>query len=55
MERKRQLKLGAIIDGVGWNYMGWRHADMPADASENIDFYIQKAKEPKKLNLICFF
>ncbi len=30
MTNKKQLKIGAIIDGVGWNYMGWRHPDMPA-------------------------
>ncbi len=41
---KKQLKLGGNIDGVGWNYMGWRHSDMPANASESIDYYVQKAK-----------
>jgi FMN-dependent oxidoreductase (nitrilotriacetate monooxygenase family) len=41
----RKLKLGGIIDGVGWNYTGWRHPDMPADASENIDYYVQKAMQ----------
>nr|WP_245406467.1 MULTISPECIES: NtaA/DmoA family FMN-dependent monooxygenase [unclassified Peribacillus] len=39
----RKLKLGGIIDGVGWNYFGWRHPDIPANASENIDFYVEKA------------
>lgn len=38
------LKLAANIDGLGWNYVGWQHPDMPADASENIDFYIEQAK-----------
>ncbi|SNT51797.1 FMN-dependent oxidoreductase, nitrilotriacetate monooxygenase family [Bacillus sp. OK838] len=40
---ERKLKLGGIIDGVGWNYFGWRHPDIPANASENIDFYVEKA------------
>lgn len=44
MTEKKQLKIGGIIDGVGFNYMGWRHPDMPANASENIDYYVQKAK-----------
>lgn len=44
MKEKKQLKIGANIDGVGWNYMGWRHPDMPANASESIDYYVQKAK-----------
>jgi len=36
--------MGAVLDGLGWNYMAWQHPDMPADASENIDFYIQQAQ-----------
>lgn len=53
MER-RKLKLGGIIDGVGWNHTGWRHPDIPADASENVDFYVQKAiqLEQGKFDLI---
>lgn len=41
MERK--LKLGGIIDGVGWSHFGWRHPDIPANASENINYYVEKA------------
>jgi FMN-dependent oxidoreductase (nitrilotriacetate monooxygenase family) len=44
MKDKKKLKLAANIDGPGWNFVGWQHPDMPADASENIDFYIQQAK-----------
>ncbi|MGG4404068.1 NtaA/DmoA family FMN-dependent monooxygenase [Paenibacillus amylolyticus] len=44
MKEKRQLKIGGTIDGVGWNYIGWRHPDMPANASESIEYYVQKAK-----------
>ncbi len=32
MEGKK-LKLGGIIDGVGWNYTGWKHPDIPEKAS----------------------
>ncbi|WP_348619728.1 NtaA/DmoA family FMN-dependent monooxygenase [Paenibacillus polymyxa] len=42
---ERKLKIGGIIDGVGWNYTGWRHPAVPADASENIDYYVQKARQ----------
>ncbi len=42
--KRKKLKLAANIDGLGWNYVGWQHPDMPSDASENIDFYIQQAK-----------
>jgi len=44
MKTRKKLKLAANIDGPGWNFVGWQHPDMPADASENIDFYIQQAK-----------
>ncbi|MFT2011090.1 NtaA/DmoA family FMN-dependent monooxygenase [Pontibacter sp. 13R65] len=44
MENRKKLKLAANIDGLGWNFVGWQHYDMPADASENIDFYIQQSK-----------
>lgn len=32
------------MDGLGWNHMAWQHPDMPSDASENIDFYVQQAQ-----------
>lgn len=32
------------MDGLGWNHMAWQHPEMPADASENIDFYIEQAQ-----------
>lgn len=44
MNQRKKLKLAAIIEGTGWNYTAWQHPDMPADASENIDFYVQQAK-----------
>lgn len=43
------------MDGVGWNYVGWQHPDMPADASENIDFYIQQAKLAESGKFDTFF
>jgi FMN-dependent oxidoreductase (nitrilotriacetate monooxygenase family) len=44
MSNRKKLKLAANIDGPGWNFTGWQHPDIPADASENIDFYIKQAK-----------
>ena len=44
MSDKKKLKLAANIDGTGWNFVGWQHPDMPSDASENIDFYVQQAQ-----------
>lgn len=54
MTKRKQLKMGVIIDGVGWSYFGWRHPDMPSDASESFDYYKQKAQksEAGKFDLI---
>lgn len=55
MNNRKKLKLAATIDGVGWNYVGWQHPDMPSDASENIDFYIQQAKLAESGKFDTFF
>lgn len=44
MAGNKKLKMGAVLEGLGWNFTGWRHPDMPVDASENIDHYVQQAK-----------
>jgi FMN-dependent oxidoreductase (nitrilotriacetate monooxygenase family) len=44
MKHRKQLKLGAVIEGTGWNHSSWRHPAIPADAGENIDFYVQQAQ-----------
>ena len=41
---KRQLKLGAMIHGVGHGWGEWRHPDALADASVNFAFYKQQAQ-----------
>ena len=55
MNNRKKLKLAATIDGVGWNYVGWQHPNMPSDASENIDFYIQQAKLAESGKFDTFF
>jgi len=54
MGNKKQLKIGVIVDGIGWSYSAWRHSDMPANASESVDFYVEKAKraEEGKLDMV---
>jgi len=50
----RQLKLGAILSGVGTGQNDWRHPDLPGDASINIDWFIQAAQraEAAKFDLV---
>ncbi|QHT63125.1 LLM class flavin-dependent oxidoreductase [Paenibacillus lycopersici] len=50
MGTKRQIKLGAILHGVGGNISGWRHPDAITDASVNFELYkkwTQKAEAGK--------
>ena len=57
MNTRKKLKLGAAIEGVGFNHMGWRHPDMPSNASENIDYYVKQAKiaEDGKFDTLFLF
>jgi len=54
MARKKQLKLGAIIHGVGGNISGWRHPEVPTDASVSFPFYKEQASvaEAGKFDLV---
>ncbi|MFF2158074.1 LLM class flavin-dependent oxidoreductase [Paenibacillus chitinolyticus] len=54
MSKKRQLKLGALLHGVGGNPAMWRHPDSEPDASVNFELYkkwVRKA-EAGKFDLI---
>ncbi|MCY9668915.1 LLM class flavin-dependent oxidoreductase [Paenibacillus alginolyticus] len=54
MTKQKQLKLGAIIHGVGGNISGWRHPEAITDASVNFGFYKQQAQkaEAGKFDLV---
>lgn len=39
MTKRRQLKLGAMLHGVGSSTSLWRHPDIPSDASVNFGVY----------------
>ncbi|GIO98503.1 monooxygenase [Paenibacillus lautus] len=50
MAKQRQLKLGALLHGVGGGTSMWRHPDAQPDASVNFVLYkqwVQKAEEGK--------
>jgi FMN-dependent oxidoreductase (nitrilotriacetate monooxygenase family) len=40
----RTLRLGAILSGVGITQNGWRHPDLPGDASIDVDWYRETAR-----------
>ncbi|MFB5760728.1 LLM class flavin-dependent oxidoreductase [Paenibacillus medicaginis] len=50
MVKQKQLKLGALLHGVGGGTSMWRHPDARPDASVNFELYkqwVQKAEEGK--------
>jgi len=44
MSTPRQLKLGAMVHGVGHGWGEWRHPDAQADASTNFQWYKGQAR-----------
>lgn len=44
MSKQRQLKLGAMVHGVGHVWGEWRHPQALANASVNFDFYKQQTQ-----------
>jgi FMN-dependent oxidoreductase (nitrilotriacetate monooxygenase family) len=53
-DQPRELKLGAILEGVGADHATWRDPDMAGDASIDIDWYIENARlaEGAKFDLV---
>ncbi|KSB91897.1 monooxygenase [Caulobacter vibrioides] len=51
---KRQLKLGAILEGVGADHTSWRDPALAGDASIDIGWYIENARlaEAAKFDLV---
>lgn len=51
---QREIKLGVFLMGAGHHIAAWRHPSSPADAYEDIDFYINVAQtaERGKLDLV---
>ncbi|MED4569347.1 LLM class flavin-dependent oxidoreductase [Brevibacillus agri] len=54
MAKKRQLRLGAMIHGIGGHMGAWRHPDAQPDASVSFAFYTQQAQkaETGKFDLV---
>jgi FMN-dependent oxidoreductase (nitrilotriacetate monooxygenase family) len=44
MANARQLKLGAVLVGVGNDQFGWRDPEVPGNASIDIDWFIKNAR-----------
>src|SRR5579871_2782842 len=53
-QARRQLHLGAMLEGVGTDQFSWRDPSVPGDASIDVDWYIQNARlaEAAKFDLV---
>jgi len=53
-DQARQLKLGAILEGVGFDHSAWRDPELPGDSSIDINWYIENARlaEAAKFDLV---
>ncbi|MBV9510267.1 MAG: LLM class flavin-dependent oxidoreductase, partial [Caulobacteraceae bacterium] len=51
---RRQIKLGAMLEGVGADHESWRDPDLPGDSSVDIGWYIDNARlaEAAKFDLV---
>jgi FMN-dependent oxidoreductase (nitrilotriacetate monooxygenase family) len=51
---KRELHLGAILEGVGADHVSWLDPELPGDASIDINWYIENARaaEAAKFDLV---
>ncbi|RED63965.1 LLM class flavin-dependent oxidoreductase [Cohnella lupini] len=48
MAKRKQIKFGALIHGVGGNVSVWRHPEVLPDASVNFKFYTEQAQLAEK-------
>jgi Coenzyme F420-dependent N5,N10-methylene tetrahydromethanopterin reductase and related flavin-dependent oxidoreductases len=54
-QTQRQLRLGAIIQGVSGNMSAWRHPDAIADASINVDYVLDLARKAERAKIDFLF
>lgn len=54
-QTQRQLRLGAIIQGVSGNMSAWRHPDAIADASINVDYVLDLAHKAEQAKIDFLF
>ena len=55
MSNKKQLRLGAIIQGPSGNMSAWRHPDAVADASINVEFVQNLARKAEQAKFDFLF
>ncbi|HEV7371658.1 MAG TPA: LLM class flavin-dependent oxidoreductase, partial [Arenibaculum sp.] len=54
MERRR-INFGIMVQGAGTNMNAWKHPSVPADASINFGYYVEKARKAEAAGIDFVF
>jgi FMN-dependent oxidoreductase (nitrilotriacetate monooxygenase family) len=52
---KRRINFGLMLQGAGINMNAWRHPSVPADASINFSYYVEKARKAEAAGIDFVF
>lgn len=52
---KRRINFGVMLQGPGCNVNAWKHPSVPADASINFDFYVDRARKAEAAGIDFVF
>ncbi|HEX3683604.1 MAG TPA: LLM class flavin-dependent oxidoreductase [Bryobacteraceae bacterium] len=52
---KRRINFGIMLQGAGINMNSWKHPSVPADASINFNYYIDKARQAEAVGIDFVF
>lgn len=53
--RKKRIPFGVLIQGHGANMNAWKHPSVPADASINFNFYVDRARKAEAAGIAFAF
>lgn len=52
---KRRIHFGVMLQGAGVNMNAWKHPSVPANASVNFDFYVERARKAEAAGIAFAF
>lgn len=52
---KKAVSFGLMLNGAGRHMNSWKHSSGPADASVNLDFYIEQARKAEQAGVAFLF
>jgi alkanesulfonate monooxygenase SsuD/methylene tetrahydromethanopterin reductase-like flavin-dependent oxidoreductase (luciferase family) len=51
----KPIPFGVMLQGAGAHMNSWRHPSGPADASVNLDFYVESARKAEAVGIAFAF